>query len=388
MGSSLGCVKQPRDVGPGGTRPASPKRKLRFRRKRKVKTAQKKAEAEREEVVSRFELKEEAIASTTNDASAKLSSQTITETPTQVILVPGAAPILGSTGTLRGSRVAILSPDPSPAWVGALHKTSGEGVSEEPQAEAAHSTPGGGRVCRVRERVQGVVERPCLLRAEKEQLEVEEMEDEGGQSELLVDELLEMEHKGVVHIREAGGRLCVVRTVYPKDYGSPVWHDKGLELHTQPLAASPIIGDIQKVQVHEGERKSSLSTGATKPAVPVGPAGKEFLLGNLAQERECPGPLQDPQSSGYASDMPLTSPETGGAVHTDWGSSSDVLNSSVLESPISPPEKPSQPLSQVRNLNVFVREIEERRYLSNSLCLVTIICLLQPSSILVIITSR
>ncbi|XP_072532164.1 microtubule-actin cross-linking factor 1 isoform X11 [Salminus brasiliensis] len=350
MGSSLGCVKQPREMGSGGVSPLSPKRKLRFRRKRKAKTTRKSLEAEKlQQMVENVALKDDTTATTTD----KLSSQTVTETPTQVVLVPGAAPILGSTGTLRGSRVAILSPDPSPAWLGAFHQAARERVKEEPQAEAAHSTPGGGRVCRVRERVQGVVERPCLLSAKKEELEAEEEEeDEGGQGELLVGEPLESERKGVVHIREAGGRLCVVRTVYPRDYGSPVWHDKGLEVHAGPSAESPVIDGIQKVQVHEGERQSYLGTGAPKPDISLEPAGKEFILDSPAQGGEAPGPLQDPQSSGYASDVPLTSPETGCAVHRDWGSSSEVLNSSVLESPISPPEKPSQPLSQISEIYV------------------------------------
>ncbi|KAL6456950.1 hypothetical protein MHYP_G00339130 [Metynnis hypsauchen] len=353
MGSSLGCVKQPREVGPGGIPPLSPKRKLHFRRKRKAKTAWKdlESEAEKEVVVRKVRLKEEARASTTDDPSAKPSSQTVSETPTQVVLVPGAAPILGSTGTLRGSRMAILSPDPSPAWMGAFHHALREQVHEEPQAEAAHSTPGGGRVCRVREKVQGVVERPCLLSFKKEELEAEG-EDEVGQNELLVDDPMEMERKGVVHIWEAGGRLCVVRTVYPKDFGSPVWHDRALEVHAEPLATSPIFGGIQKVEVQEGERQSPLGIGVAKPAISVDPAAKEFLLDSPAQGGEGSGPLQDPQSSGYASDVPLTSPETGGTVPMDWGSSSDVLNSSVLESPISPPEKESQPLSQISEIYV------------------------------------
>ncbi|XP_066529620.1 microtubule-actin cross-linking factor 1 isoform X2 [Hoplias malabaricus] len=352
MGSSLGCVKQPREVGSGGISPLSPKRKLRFRRKRKAKTARKDIEAEAEkERAGKVVIKEEAAFSTTDDFSAKQCSQTITETPTQVVLVPGAAPILGSTGTLRGSRVAILSPDPSPAWLGAFHQVSGKRVNEEPQAEAAHSTPGGGRVCRVRERVQGIVERPCLLSAKKEELEAED-EDEHVQSEMLLDDPLETEQKGVVHIREAGGQLCVVRTVYPRDYGSPVWHDERLEVHSVPPAASPIIGSIQKVQVHEGERQSSLGISDITPAISVGPAGKEFVLDSPAQGNEGPGHLHDPQSSGYASDVPLTSPEMGCTVHMDWGSTSDVLNSSVLESPISPPEKPSQTLSQISEIYV------------------------------------
>ncbi|KAM9494284.1 uncharacterized protein Hap1MRO34_004215 [Clarias gariepinus] len=350
MGSSLGCVKQPRDIGPGGAHPLSPKRKLRFRRKRKGKKAQKGVEAEAEKKIElgKFSLTGEVVGGPADDASNKLaSSKSLTETPTQVVLVPGVAPILGSTGTLRGSRVAILSPAPSPAWTGAVYQGSDEKPTEQFKTKDEHGsmTPGGGRVCRVQGRVQGILERPCILSAKSGELGPED-KDKGSPSELLVDDASEKDQKGIVHIREVDGRLCVVRTVYPRDYGSPLWHNRGVEVHSEPPAASPVIGGIQKVQMQDERRKPSTDTGVTSPTIAVGQPEKGFMLDSHTQGADSTGPLQDPHSSGYASDVPITSPDIAGTAPTDWGSSSEVLNTSILESPISPPEKSPQPPSK------------------------------------------
>lgn len=349
MGNSLGCVKQPRETGPDGALPLSPKRKLRFRRKRKVKNMRQ--ESEKKDEVGNISLTGEAIVSTTDDGSNKLGSNTtVTETPTQVVLVPGVAPILGSTGTLRGSRVAILSPAPSPAWMGTFHHGSDEKVTEKSQTKSnlGSMTPGGGKVCRVQGRVQGVLERPCILSAKSGELETENKDK--SKCKLFVDDTSEMDKKGIVHIREVDGRLCVVRTVYPRDYGSPLWHNQKVEVHSGPPVASPVIGGTQKVQVMKEERRPSTDTVISNPKIAVDQPEKGFWLDSHTQCAEVPGPLQDPQSSGYASDVPITSPDIAGTAQTDWGSSSEVLNTSILESPISPPEKPSQTPSQVRHI--------------------------------------
>ncbi|KAI7798683.1 putative microtubule-actin cross-linking factor 1 [Triplophysa rosa] len=339
MGSSFGCVKQPRDSGPGGAAPLPPKKRLRFRRKRKAKHKLKGAEGE-DKRSRAFEEYEGGSIDLTKQAPKSGVSES--ETPTNLVLVPGMAPIFGSTGTLRGSKMAILSPYPSPAWMGALEV---ERFGEEPQ-EQVNTTPGGGRVCRVRERVQGVLERPCLLRSKREDLEMEEEENIHGRSELMFEDP-ESEKKGVVHIREFGGQLCVVRTVYPREYGSPVWRDKELEIHLEPPAASPVSGDITKIQVSTNRgRPTATAAAPTKK-------GNDFLLDNTIQMTDGFGrPTQDPQSSGYASDVPLTSPEAGAAIQTDWGSSSEVLDTSVLESPISPQEKPAQRPTQISEIYV------------------------------------
>lgn len=317
MGSSFGCVKHSREAEPGGSSPLSIKRKLRFRRKHKPKKLPKgiKADVENEDT---------KVSSARDTLIQPESRQSDTETPTQVVLLSGAAPILGSTGTLRGSRVAILSPDPSPAWMGGLHQGSKALLGKESRnnTNLGNTTPGGGRVCRVQGRVQGVLERPCLVGAEREELY--------GHNEIKVaiNESSEDESKGIVHIREVDGKLCVVRTVYPKDYGSPLWHNRGVEVHSEPSAASPVTEDVQKIQVYDNTR-TTFHKGL-------------FTFDGYTQDGNNTGPLQDRQSSGYASDVPLTSPETGGAVQTDWESSSDVLNSLALGSPISPTENPSQ----------------------------------------------
>ncbi|XP_062870373.1 microtubule-actin cross-linking factor 1 isoform X9 [Trichomycterus rosablanca] len=328
MGSSLGCVKQPRETGPGGASPLSTKRKRRFRRKRKPKKVSKGIEADVE--------KEDAILNSTGDPLLQPESrQTVTETPTQVVLLSGTAPILGSTGTLRGSRVAILSPDPSPAWTGALPQGSKAIPGKELQnnANLGNTTPGGGRVCRIQGRVQGVLERPCLVGAKSQEL-YGHNDIIGGINDLMVEDSSENESKGIVRIREVDGKLCVVRTVYPKDYGSPLWHNRDVEVRTEPPAVPPVTGDIQKVKVQESTRRTSIDKEQPERGL--------FLLDSYTQDAASTGPLQDPQSSGYASDVPLTSPEAGGAVQTDWESSSDVLNSLALGSPISPAENPSQ----------------------------------------------
>lgn len=212
-----------------------------------------------------------------------------------------------------------------------------ERLGGDPQ-EQVNTTPGGGRVCKVRERVQGVLERPCLLRSKLEDLEIEEEENVHGRSELMF-EAPKSEKKGVVHIREFGGQLCVVRTVYPREYGSPVWRDKELEVHLESPAAFPISGDITKIQVSTNQGRPTAAALTKK--------GTDFLLDNTSQ-MIFDHPMQDPQSSGYASDVPLTSPEAGAAIQTDWGSSSEVLDTFALESPISPQEKPAQRPTQVR----------------------------------------
>lgn len=308
------------------------------------------AESEKKDDVGKISLIGEAIVSPTDEGSNKLGSNTtVTETPTQVVLVPGVAPILGSTGTLRGSRVAILSPAPSPAWMGAFHQGSDEKVTEQSQTKAnlGSMTPGGGRVCRVQGRVQGILERPCILSAKSGELETES-KDKGRPCKLLADDTSEMDKKGIVHIREVDGRLCVVRTVYPRDYGSPSWHKQEVEVHSGPPVASPVISGTQKVQLIEEERQPSLDTIISNPTIAVDQPEKKFLLDSHTRGAEGTSPLQDPQSSGYASDVPITSPDIAGTAQTDWGSSSEVLNTSILESPISPPEKPSQAPSQVR----------------------------------------
>lgn len=122
------------------------------------------------------------------------------------------------------------------------------------------------------------------------------------------------EHNGVVHIREVDGKLCVVRTVYPSDYGSPVWKgecDRQVEVRKEPPAPFPVTGNILKVQLSEGE--GDTEEDAFNPTwMPDNLAGEGLSL--ETQER-C-----SLLESGYASDLPLTSPET--AVTTssqvDW----------------------------------------------------------------------
>ncbi|KAG5264557.1 hypothetical protein AALO_G00255520 [Alosa alosa] len=278
--------------------------------------------------------------------------------------------IEGSVGSVRGSRIAILSPDPSPAWAGAFHRTDrperagDEHASADPPQGSA--TPGGGRVCRVRQRVQGVPERPRIVKArppgkEEDRAQPEQSEEEEGpeeeEAELTEEEAQiaaggqdprptssRKERKGVVHIREVGGRLCVVRTVYPSDYGSPVWGaGRGLEVQAEPPAASPEQGGVLRVRLNETQGRAVAEVRDDTPVVAL-------------HDKDAPSALQDPQSSGYVSDAQLTSTETGGALQTDFGgftsSSSDMLDSSVLESPLSPADKPASANTQISEIYV------------------------------------
>ncbi|XP_028819126.1 microtubule-actin cross-linking factor 1 isoform X17 [Denticeps clupeoides] len=345
MGSSLGCVKQPREGAPIGASPLSPKRRLRFRRKRKSRKHHKGYD------------QEEGLPAP-GEGATKLSNPantTLTETSSQADLRPpsaaGTITIEGSIGSIRGSKVAILSPDPSPAWMGGHYQPelSRPGsimtmASKDSPAQGS-MTPGGGRVCRVRERMQGVLERPSLMRPKCNKGQKKPEENVDVETETIdsgVHCKSRRDRKGVVHIREVGGKLCVVRTVYPSDFGSPVWRpDKDLEVDLDISSSPPLKGDPQIVQERE-PRSGTVPAFANSRQQDANLWKMSWLEGDVpsAQVQEGPTPSpQDPQSSGYGSDAPLTSPETGGAVQKDWGgftsSASEALDS-VLENPLSP----------------------------------------------------
>ncbi|CAB1351203.1 unnamed protein product [Coregonus sp. 'balchen'] len=516
MGSSMGCVRPPREGG-HGLPPLSPnpKRRLRFRRKRKGKKHQKREsvgsevesirisnipEEEDEEEEDRGTVTEATTASfnTMSDVGAKITNLTVPHVQTQSRLPLPSALCADSTsdsmGGLGGSRV--LSPEPSPVWrrvsypgagseeggtSSTIEAPSSQGQpSEDPTPSAdnpdpsfpsqVYTTPGGGRVCKVREREQGVLERPCILRPkkEREREKKREKEDEGGGGlagtlGVAFNAPSEKERKGVVHIREVEGRLCVVRTVYPSDFGSPVWrgdsyHDKEVEVEVraEPPAASPVTGKILKVQLSEedimkakidassphktAKRLGTRETTEVKEGTVTGnkvqlseedrrrakmDARTTFLMGTqettkvkelsldkpaqvqqglliqnplssgyandlpltspetggvtqvsrvgLTQSRakmDTSGPnmttnlmgtqetttaegpsVQDPLSSGYASDLPLTSPEAGGATQVDWESSREGLDSAT-DSPLSPPQFPTKQFPQISEIYV------------------------------------
>lgn len=402
MGSSLGCVKEPRDRTLSGAAPLSPKRRLRFRRKKKSRKRSRASEDEGERLHGPspegvMAIDNESVArAVRHEETPSRSESTALDTPRGrggLELRPPSVMgtlIEGSVGSARGSRIAILSPDPSPAhpWTlnrtnqgtGSLNRTNqgagrrdqGRDLTSPPDPPLLGSaTPGGGRVCRVRERVQGVPERPRLVTArekgeqeaagshpELESDEEEDNEEEEGEEVnemgLTEEEVARIdrttpdieaapgrkERKGVVHIREVGGCLRVVRTVYPSDFGSPVWTPEkwASEVRAEPPAASPEQGGVQRVRVAGGSQ-DKLAGGDTRDTPP--PPTVVVLPDKDRQVSP-----QDPQSSGYVSDTQVTSTETGGALPTELGgftsSSSDMLDSvSVLESPLSPADKPA-----------------------------------------------
>ncbi|XP_078146637.1 uncharacterized protein LOC144542911 [Centroberyx gerrardi] len=393
MGSSMGCVRPPREVGLGGAPPLSPKKRLRFKRKRKGKKSRK-GEAGQEEYERRRSHEPDEREEDEEDEEEKMETADNGARPTHITvpdtqlthsklnlpsntLSPGSGS--ASTGGLLGSRVLELSPNPSPSWrgvfclpgeektVSALIDVSSipsQTTTTTPTSTApvlGSSTPGGGRVCRVKEKVQGVLEKPWILRPKKEKKgkgrREEEEKDDGGVKGGAAGTVgvartpSDRERKGVVHIREVDGKLCVVRTVYPSDYGSPVWRgesDSEVEVRNEPPTPSPLTEKILKVQLSE-EDSRRIKMSAAGRSISSNRMGsqetlvvKEFSLDTPVRAQEGPSLLE----SGYASDLPLTSPETGGATpsQTDWGgltSSSSERLDSMMESPLSPQQQAS-----------------------------------------------
>lgn len=382
----MGCVRPPREGELGGAPPLSPKKRLRFKRKHKGKKNRKgdlevKDDYERQRSQEPDEREEEdedeeekVVEAVDSDLSNRartlitvpdtLSTHSKTNLHSNT-LSPGSTS--ASVGGLLGSRLLEVSPKPSPAWKGVFCLPGEEDtvsaivdVSSIPSQTTTttpvntapalgSTTPGGGRVCRVREKVQGVLEKPWILRQKKERkdrgrAEREERGDvgvKGGQEGTsgLARTPSERERKGVVHIREVDGKLCVVRTLYPSDYGSPVWRgesDGEVEVRKEPHAPSPVTGNILKVLLSEEDKVAAkMSTGET-----LSSSSKQLLKGFRL---DSPPRAQERSSlleSGYASDLPLTSPETAGTTpsQTDWGgltSSSSERLDSMIESPLS-----------------------------------------------------
>lgn len=370
----MGCVRPPRE-GELGAPPLSPKKRRRFRRKHKGKKNRKggveRKDSKRQS--SHEEDDEEKAAVETVDSDYSRAGTLISVPDTHYskcyrqsnTLSPGST--TASAGRLLGNRLLEVSPKPSPAWRGVFclpgEEDSVSGiidVSSIPSQTTTttpiiaapalgSSTPGGGRVCRVREKVQGVLEKPWILRQKKEKkhkgtIEKKEKghrEESKGSEATLVPVQTPSEHKGVVHIREVDGKLCVVRTVYPSDYGSPVWRGESeseVEVHEAP---SPVTGNILKVLMSEDTCRTKMSAvgfpmSSNQLHIQETLAVKAFKLASPARAQERSALLE----SGYASDLPLTSPETAGTTpsQTDWGgltSSSSERLDSMMESPLS-----------------------------------------------------
>lgn len=372
----MGCVRPPREGELMGAPPLSPKRRLRFRRKHKGKKI-KKGEVEHEEYEHMRDLvideMDEDNVDEEDDGAPGHSSFTLrVPEPHSALyrsnphsLTPGS-----SVGGILGNRLLEASPNPSPAWRGVFclpgeedsvsgivdvssipsQTTSTTPVNTAPALGS--TTPGGGRVYRVRGKVQGVIEKPWILRQKekKQKGSADKYEKEHGgvkpEGTSQVGETpSDTEHKGRVHIREVDGKLCVVRTVYPSDFGSPVWSGESggeVEVRHEPLAPFPVTGNILKVQLSEedmgttGVSPEDFSHSLIQLQIQDSSTGRGFRLDSPARAQERSSLLE----SGYASDLPLTSPETAGTTpsQTDWGgltSSSSERLDSMMESPVS-----------------------------------------------------
>ncbi|XP_030267182.1 microtubule-actin cross-linking factor 1 isoform X20 [Sparus aurata] len=393
MGNSMGCVRPPQEGQLRGAPPLSPKKRLRFRRKHKGKKnrkgeldlddSERRRSHEPDEREEEEEDDDEKVAMMeTADSDFSSRAQTLITVPDSKLihsktnihsntLSPGS--LSANVGGLLGSRLLEVSPKPSPAWRGVFCLPGEEDtvsaiidVSSIPSQTTTttpvntapalgSTTPGGGRVCRVREKVQGVLEKPWILRQKKEKkdkgrVEREEKVDDEvkGVSEgtLRVERTPSgRERKGVVHIREVDGKLCVVRTVYPSDFGSPVWRgesDSEVDVYREPTAPSPVTGNILKVQLSEVDKSRA---GMSAMDFPMSSNQMQIQETMLVKgfNLDTPGRALEQSSlleSGYASDLPLTSPETAGTTpsQTDWGgltSSSSERLDSMMESPLS-----------------------------------------------------
>lgn len=390
MGNSIGCVRPPHEREPCGAPPLSPKKRLRFRRKHKgkKKTVLERTDFEHqiglvvekeEEEDENCEKKPSAIETADLDC---IRSQTLRTVPDpqsihsknylhSSTLSPGSL-----SATLQehlDSRLHKVSPKPSPAWRGVFCFPGEEDtvssiidVSMIPSQTTTTIpvntiptvgciTPGGGRVCRVKEKVQGVVEKPCILQQKKGKNDTNKTEaDKIGCGDVklgVIHKLSEREHKDVVHIREVDGKICVVKTLYPSDFRSPVWNsdsqnqvDVSKDLYVPPRA----IGNIIKVELPEEE-----GTRSRKLLREFGFSAEQTQEPKFSLETlDCAQELCLLES-GYASDLPLTSPETAGITpcQTDGegltGSSSERLDS-MIESPLSMQQQPAVAyLSQV-----------------------------------------
>lgn len=366
----MGCVRPPRDGDLAGAPPLPSRKRLRFRRKHKD-SKRRRGEAEQEEYERHMNLENDEVEEDNGDEEDKgapvHSSWTLRVPDAQSTLYrtdPLSLTPDSSVGGLLGNRLLEVSPALSPAWRGVFCLPGEEDsvsaivdVSSIPSQTTTttpvntapalgSTTPGGGRVCRVREKAQGVLEKPWILRQKKEKKRGSVDKDEkehGGVKPEAVETLSEKERKGRVHIREVDGKLCVVRTVYPSDFGSPVWKGEScgeVEVRQEPLAPSPVTGNILRVQLSEEDMgtnrvsQGDFSTSLEQPQVQEALAGRGFRLDSPARAQERSSLLE----SGYASDLPLTSPETAGTTpsQTDWGgltSSSSERLDSMMESP-------------------------------------------------------
>ncbi|KAL4629457.1 microtubule-actin cross-linking factor 1-like isoform X7 [Arapaima gigas] len=387
MGSSLGCVKQQREAGGAKDPPLSPKKRFRFRRKRRSRQGQQQGAAgwvvdsslrtvEQEESVQHRGEKSAAITTATTPGLHDSPSVMVAVKCEKSWLDHGSSVTGTAAGNLTGRTLTLpskLSPEcPASQPLKGAQTTEGAPPSEQRDScvelSAGSTTPGGGRVCRVRERVQGVLQRPRVLRMDRQERPMEEV----GGACTDVDSSPETAHRGVVHIREVGGKLCVVRTVYPSEFGSLAWEDRGVEVRAEPPAPHREMGDVFRVKVSDEQEEGleprpevrlpgTISQQMFKPSA-VHPGkeeehkAKEYSLNSSGLVQAAPQGNWDPQSSGYASDVPLTSPDTAGGLQADWevlaSSSSEILESLVLESPLSLSEEPSHLSSQISEIYV------------------------------------
>ncbi|XP_061616225.1 uncharacterized protein LOC133471066 [Phyllopteryx taeniolatus] len=376
MGNSMGCVRAPGDAELVRGPPLSSKRRLRFRRRHKGRTNRNADVGGEPQAIET----KPSFVGTLDSSSGPSSHLMVSKLEHRSMRSPDSAK--SPAGSLLGPGIpkAQHTPKLSPAWRGVfclpgeddavsaivdVSDIPGQTTAASPAYTApplsSTTTPGGGRVCRVREKIHGVLETPCILEDDKankcEMTLGERLKRRAGETLKVMPSV--GEYNSVVHIREVDGKLCVVRTVYPSDYGSPAWRAESeheVEVHREP--AAPFPGNSLKVQLSEDEGDAD-EDAFDRTRMPDDLAGKGLASDTPSRARERERCFLS--ESGYASDLPLTSPET--LVTTpsraDWqtltSSSSERLDA-MAESPQASQQAADGHLAQV-SADLFEREL-------------------------------
>ncbi|MGH0177751.1 UNVERIFIED_CONTAM: hypothetical protein FKN15_075967 [Acipenser sinensis] len=346
MGSSLGCVKEQREstagasgsrgaanIGgvPGGS-PLSPKKKKRrFRRRRKHKS---KGAAGGDKTVTRgnanndgSETRNDAEPCSPGDPTAKKLN--IEGLPPKTSGVPRDSPIPGSPSIVT----ARTSPETS------RHVSDADRAGMGWPGHADNITPTGGRLYRVRESLQAVLQRPRLVQSEPAEEESFETEESP------------MAEKNIVRIREIGGHLSVVRTLYPRtenDWGAGPGQGVEEGVFTVELenGGGPFLAEVLLVTATEdepgspvgSERGHSLACGSEE--IEDSLISDRRLGAETKQEGNTPTTVRSGGAAGVASCTPELSDSA--AEITDWesedweGAGASPQVNTALPSPLAP----------------------------------------------------
>ncbi|MGH0185026.1 UNVERIFIED_CONTAM: hypothetical protein FKN15_016442 [Acipenser sinensis] len=204
---------------------------------------------------------------------------------------------------------------------------------------AGNITPTGGRLYRVRESLQAVLQRPRLVQSEPEEEESFETEESP------------TAEKNIVRIREIGGHLSVVRTLYPRtenDWGAGPGQGVEEGVFTVELenGGGPFLAEVLLVTATEdepgspvgSERGHSLACGSEE--IEDSLISDRRLGAETKQEGNTPTTVRSGGAAGVASCTPELSDSA--AEITDWesedweGAGASPQVNTALPSPLAP----------------------------------------------------